>query len=228
MNYLKAFTFVEIIVSITIISLISVSWIFYFNDFIGKQEIWIHIQSFKSTINNLDYKIKKQDIFDYNIFINKNSYWYTISENNIWTDYVQNIEFDTLNNSGSISINPADGEIWELKIYSNNKKSEQVTRNWTDTININIDKETRIQSSLSWSTLNTLTLKYYNEQDWNQSKELYILDILDSTWTNSYDSLHIRNINGKKSYYDNLLQINNLPIIILFEQNWIEDKLELN
>jgi hypothetical protein len=225
MKNIKGFTFIELVVSITIITLIWTSWMFYFHDFIWKQELSTHIRSFKKVISELDYKIKKQEIFDYSIQLNKSTYWYTVSQNNIGSDYIQEAIFDTLNNSWSINIIQDTSDIWEIKVYQWIKKIEQLTRNWWDTINLELNKNTFINSSLSWSKLNSLSFNYFLNN--NEVKSFNILDILDSNM-NSYNSLEIKNISWDKTYSHNSSQINNLPIIILFEQNWIEDRLEIN
>jgi prepilin-type N-terminal cleavage/methylation domain-containing protein len=222
----KAFTFVEIIVTITIIALISSSWVFYFHDFIWKQEISIHINNFQNKISELNNDVKKHNTFDYIINFDKNSHWYTISENNIWTDYLQDVQFDTISNNWSVSVLPATNDIWEIKIYSWNKKIDEITRNWTDVINIDINKDTKINWVLSWSTLNNISFNFFNNIDYSKTKNIYILDILDNTMT-SYNSLTIENINWNIRYLHNSNELTK-PIIILFEKNWIEDRLELN
>lgn len=224
MNKTEAFTFIELIVSVTIMAIIWTSGMFYFHEFIWKKELLTHINSFENAIWELDYQVKKQDIFDYQLELEKNTFWYTISKNNIWTDFTQEAVFDSLNNSWSINIIENSSEIWEIKIYQSWKKADQITRNWSDSISIDVQKNTEIVSSLSWSKLNTLSLNYFEN---NNEKTFFILDILDNNMT-SYDSLTIRNINGKKTYLHESSQVNSLPIILLFEQNWIEEKLELN
>jgi prepilin-type N-terminal cleavage/methylation domain-containing protein len=224
MNKTKAFTFIELIVSVTIMAIIWTSGMFYFHEFIWKKELLTHLNSFENVIWDLDYQVKKQNIFDYQLKLEKNTIWYTISQNNIWTDFTQEAVFDSLNNSWSINIIEDSNEIWELKVYQWWKKIEQLTRNWSDNISIELEENTTITSSLSWSRLNTLSFNYFTQ---DEDDNFVILDILDNNMT-SYDSLTIRNISGKKSYLDESSQINNLPIILLFEQNWIEERLELN
>lgn len=222
----KAFTFVEIIVSITIISLISVSWVFYFNDFIWKQDMSIHINNFENTIQELNYNIKQHKIFDYKLHFKKNTSWYTISQNNIWVDYYQEFSFDTINNNWTINIIPSTADIWEIKIYKWKKKTDEITKNWSELVNFNIDDNITIVWTLSWSTLNTLNFIYFDNMNWKIDKNLLILDILDNI-SISQNSLTIQNINWNKQYYNNWLLLNK-PITIIFEKNWIEDKLVLN
>lgn len=221
----KAFTFIEIIVTITIISLISISGTFYFHDFIWKQELVIYMDKFNSTYKELNNEVKIQKIFDYTLNIQRHSYWYTVSKNNIWVQNIQVAIFDTQNNSWSISLKPVVNNIWEIKFYKGIKKIEQITKNGLDIVTFNVDDFSTIQSSLSWSTLNTLSFYYLNNLDpWE--KDVYILDIIDSN-NISQNSLTIENINWKKTFYNNLTPLNS-PIYILFEKNWIEDRLILN
>jgi prepilin-type N-terminal cleavage/methylation domain-containing protein len=225
MRNIKAFTFIELIVTITIISLISFTWVFYFHDFIWKQEINIHINSFENTLKELNNDIKKHNIFDYTILLDKNSSWYIISKNEIWISNKLAASFDSINNNWNISINPASWDIWELRVYKANKKINQITKNWSDIINITLKDDTSIVSTLSWSKLNTVSFKYLNSL--NIDDNIKILDILDSTGSVSYDWLTIENINWKIRYINNSNELTT-PLIILFEKNWIENKLELN
>ena len=224
MNKTKAFTFIELIVSVTIVALIWTSGMFYFYEFIWKKELLTHIKSIEKIIWNLDYKIKRQEIFDYQLDFEKNTFWYKISQNNVWTDFTQETIFDSSNASWSINIVENNNEIWELKVYQWWKKIEQLTKNWYDTISIDLEKNTTISSSLSGLKLSTISFHYFDETNKNN---LILLDILDNNMT-SYDSLKINNISGKKIYSHQSNQINNLPIILLFERNWVEEKLELN
>lgn len=224
MQNIKAFTFVELIVTITIISLISFSWVFYFHDFIWKQEINIHINSLENTIKELNNNVRKHEIFDYTIVLDKNSSWYTVTKNNVWINNHLETSFDTINNNWTLLLNPPNWDIWELKIYKAHKKINQLTKNWSDTINIILEDDTTIISTLSWSKLNTVSFQYLNPLDINDN--IVILDILDSMM-NSYNSLEIENKNWKIKYLDNSNELST-PIIILFEKNWIENKLELN
>jgi len=220
----QAFTFIELVVSITIIAIISFSGVFYFNDFIWRQEISIYVNNFEQNIKELNNNVKKQEIFDYTLELHKNSAWFTISKNNIWWNHLQNYIFDTQNKTWNITIQPSTSEIWEIKIYDWIKKINQLTKNWLESLELNINNNTTILSSLSWSQLNTVIFQYLNNQNINES--VTILDILDNSMT-SYDSLIIENISWKIKYIYNWSELST-PIIILFDKNWIEDKLELN
>lgn len=225
-NCNSGFTFVEIIVVITIIALLSVNSVFYFNDFIWKQELSYDISQLESNIIDLDADIKNQKSFDYSLYFNKNSYWYSISQNSIWNNIKQNVIFDTITWIAKINLIPSSIEIWEIVIYKWHKKIQQLTRNWSEDLDIQIEDTIHVLWSLSGSTLNKLTLQYFDLDKESELKNTYILDIIDSNDT-SYDSLKIENISGNKKYLSGS-QLMTPPIEIFFEKNWIESILELN
>jgi len=225
-NLKSGFTFIELIIVISIISLISVNSIFYFNDFIWKQELSYDISQFKNVISELDADIKNQKSFDYNINFKKNNYWYAISQNTMWNDIKQEVIFDTVSWTGIINLNPSSVEIWEVTVYKWHKKMEQFTKNGSDTINIQVDDTIHLLWTLSWSILNKLSLSYFDVNKETETKNTFILDILDKNMV-SQNSLTIQNISWKKVYnWD--LPIIETPVYIIFEKNWIESILELN
>lgn len=224
----KAFTFVEIIVCISIISLIWASWTFYFHDFIWKKELSIFIDDFNNQYNNLNQEVRTQTIFDYKLEIDKNAYWYIISKNNIWLETIQVADFDTQNNSVDISLYPQDNSDWELIIYEWWKKTQEKTSNWNISVEFNTEQDSSIRSTFSWSTLNTLDIVYLNNTE-PLAQEVYLLDILDNN-SYSHDSLIIKNISWKKSFYSDVNEANKIngPITLIFDKHWIEDKLIIN
>lgn len=228
-KYIKqtsGFTFIELIVVISIISLLSVNSIFYFNDFIWKQELSYDISQLESNINDLDLEIKNQKSFDYSLYFEKGSYWYTISQNNIWNDIKQEITFDTITWSGMINLSPALIDIWEIKIYKWHKKIQQFIQNWSESIDIKVDDTMEILWTFSWSTLNSLRLAFFDIDKETEIKNTFILDILDKNLV-SQNSLTIENISWSKIYNWNNTTLEK-PIYIVFEKNWIESTLELN
>ncbi|MDA7494800.1 type II secretion system GspH family protein [Candidatus Gracilibacteria bacterium] len=222
----NAFTFVEIIVSISIVSLIGFSGVFYFQDFIGKQNILTHIQQFENTIDELDNEIKKQEVFDYTIVINPESAGYLISKNNIGTEYKQSLTYNDNTQTGTLDIDPPVDNIWEMKIYENHKKSIHNTVSGLESIDVEMKENTRVVSVLSGAILNELQFNYFEREQINENTSIQIIDIQDNTNT-SIDTLEIENISGRKNYSYNNIDLTT-PIYIIFEYNGIEETLELN
>jgi prepilin-type N-terminal cleavage/methylation domain-containing protein len=69
-TFLKAFTLIELIIVITIITFITTSSVFYFLDFVKNQEIKQRIEVIENNIKQLDSDIKKYKIFDYELLFN--------------------------------------------------------------------------------------------------------------------------------------------------------------
>ena len=226
MSWKLGFTFIELIVVMSIIALLSVNSVFYFHDFIWKQELSYDISQLDSLINTLDTNIKKQKSFDYTLTFDKNSYWYSVSQNTIWNNISQNATFDTVSWTGIINLTPSSTEIWEVKVYKWLKKIEHLTKNWSSSIEVKVEDTTHILWTLSWSTLNKITLWYFDTNTNAELNHTLIVDIKDITET-SYDSINIRNISGNKMYLFGTTKITP-PIFITFEKNWIESILELN
>jgi len=64
---LKAFTLIELIIVISIITLITTSSVFYFLDFVNNQEIKQKIQLIENDLKELDKEVKNYKTFDYQL-----------------------------------------------------------------------------------------------------------------------------------------------------------------
>jgi prepilin-type N-terminal cleavage/methylation domain-containing protein len=64
-----AFTFIEIMVVISIISIVSFTSVFYFNDFIDSQEIKGILHNFSSQVELFDAETEQGKIYDYEVFL---------------------------------------------------------------------------------------------------------------------------------------------------------------
>jgi len=93
-NYIKWFTLIELLVIISIIIVLSISWIFYFSKQIDSLEIQSKVDNIVDNIDKLDSQVKSKKILDYSLKIKKNSLGYIVSTNNLWLDYRQNINMD--------------------------------------------------------------------------------------------------------------------------------------
>gem|GEM_PF-6246188 len=64
---IKAFTFIEILFVITIISFLSVSAVMYFHNFIDIKKLDSDLYMLKSSIEEFDIKVKNKEIYDYEL-----------------------------------------------------------------------------------------------------------------------------------------------------------------
>jgi len=118
---LLAFTLIELIVVISIITLISSTWIFYFLDFVQEQEISQKLYIVEDDIKQLDKQIKNYEILDYELQFNTTNTW-----SKSYITYINNFDSEnqelTITNTTWSWIIKAIGS-WSgiLRIYKKNK-----------------------------------------------------------------------------------------------------------
>ena len=227
----KAFTFIELIIVISIMILITTSSVFYFLDFVKNKEVGQKIQILEDNLTKLDKDVSNYKIFDYEVIfdINTHSWWYISYINNFDINNSQYIDsFNSLTWSWVIKF------LWSwtgsIKIY---KKDKFIYKTWitsSDTINYDFNQEIsyKIKSTLTWETLNDIWINYYSEDNLKPEKNnlLNLTDIntkKDKSWTN-ITKLIITNIWWKKVFYSWSLsnKITDDNIFLFFESNWVE------
>lgn len=170
----KWFTFIELLIVITIIWIISFFSFGSFFDFLKNKEFAIKINNLENIIKEEDLKINKKEIFDYEIIFDKNNDYFKIFENNysiwekiiiesIWNDIIKfKIKENNLNN---ISIKKYDlEEEIVLKEISDSKEK------------INKYNSVKIEN-IFWRK------KIY--KDWNLVKKVYLF-FEDKNWKEFY------------------------------------------
>lgn len=228
-----AFTLIELLVSITIIILISSSWIFYFIDYVKQQEINQKTQFIIDNISQLNKDIKNYKILDYEILFstqeNKNKSY--ITNINSFDSTNQNLELN--DSTGSWIIKAIWTWTWLIKIYENDKLfiSKIIDKSLDYEYNFDKYQNYKILWSYSWSFINDIYLTYISEQNIpkisnNITKINYINTKQDKSWTNIIN-LKISNIWWKISFYNNSTILNENQIYIFFENNWNEKYIEI-
>lgn len=213
------FSFVEIIVVVSLLAVISVSWGYYFHDFLENKQASIYTQNLQNYIHQLDTSLKSQDIYDYTADIKD---WYiVVSKNNSWLDAL--LDFQTNNNQWEFLISSAwESDILFYSLYKNNKKIEEKNILATQTIPIEMNNNYSLSAKLNNQTINSYEIYYYDENEW-----LQIYDIIDNN-NNRINSLRIENYWWKK-YYKNAQNntIIDTPVKIIFDMHWYEKTLIL-
>lgn len=213
------FSFVEIIVVVSLLAIISVSWGYYFHDFLENKQASIYTQNLQNYIEQLDTSLKSQDIYDYTADIKD---WYiVVSKNNSWLDTL--LDFQTNNNLWEFLISSAwESDILFYSLYKNNKKIEEKNILATQTIPIEMNNNYSLSAKLNNQTINSYEIYYYDENEW-----LQIYDIIDNN-NNRINSLRIENYWWKK-YYKNAQNntIIDTPVKIIFDMHWYEKTLIL-
>ncbi len=232
MKEIKAFTFIELLVTTSILIIMATSSVFYFFGFIDKVKLNTWIESVKSTIQELDKKVKNKDILDYKLFLKKNSlfmYYYsnTLNLNNI-LEYTGSIDYLTW--SWNIEIFPKWTSTWALKIdiYSNNKFLKDFLILWDNNLKYWFSKfkDYKISATYSWQFLNDININYFAESNTNHKKQNYLKLIkIRTNKSSDLDSIYIKNILWRKIFSDNSSSI---KLYLTFDVNWQEKTLEIN
>ncbi len=232
MKEIKAFTFIELLVTTSILIIMATSSVFYFFGFIDKVKLNTWIESVKSTIQELDKKVKNKDILDYKLFLKKNSlfmYYYsnTLNLNNI-LEYTGSIDYLTW--SWNIEIFPKWTSTWALKIdiYSNNKFLKDFLISWDNNLKYWFSKfkDYKISATYSWQFLNDININYFAESNTNHKKQNYLKLIkIRTNKSSDLDSIYIKNILWRKIFSDNSSSI---KLYLTFDVNWQEKTLEIN
>ncbi len=225
---LKAFTYIELIVVITIITLLSSTWVFYFNDFVKNQELTLKVNTIEEEFKDLDKKIKNNEIFDYETQLSTSTWskWYVYYINNFDILYNQKIDFDSINWSGTLSTNWNNSLTWSLKLYKKHKLYTSAVRQWDTNQDFSLIDEPfyKIVWTLSWEVLNDIYVNYFDEDNiFPEKNNLLILQSIntktDKTWT-GINNIVIKNIWWTKSIIWDWNNYNEL--YLFFENNWKE------
>ncbi len=226
-NKIIAFTLIEILVSITIISIVSIVTLNWFLNFLEENTIKLKTSDILNNIESLDKKIENKEIFDYEVIFDKNltNSWYIIYENIAWEEIKQ--EIDNINNSNEIkiSIKWSTWNNWYANVYKEHKISIAKKVNSTD---YDFDLENwydySIYWTLSWTTnkiLNNIKVKQIDKEE----DEIIITKISDNEWWDNINNVTIKNINWNKNLTNSWNTI--WEVFIYFEKNWIQSFIKI-
>ena len=227
----KAFTLIELLVVISIIITISVSWVFYFYDFIENQELKQKLSAIEEGLEELDKEIINYNIFDYEISLNTNTgvLWYIVHKNIFDLEKNTQIDFDFNTGTGNISIqNWVLADLWNIEAYKRGKLFYNDSKNWNSTYVWSFSQSAlyKISGSLSWKTLNDIYISYFSDSNrdiekWNLIELIAMNTKEDKTGTN-YSNLSIKSIWKKKTIGNNESEI-----YLFFENRGREDFIKI-
>ncbi len=222
-----AFTLIEILVSISIVSIISVVTLNWFLNFLEENTIKLKTSQIINKIEELDRKIKNKEIFDYEVKFDKNisNSSYIVHENIAWEDITQEIS-QINNNIAKLEIYWNPWNEWKINIYKDHKINVATTV-WTNSYNFDNEVwyDYKISWSLSWAinkTLNNLELKKIDKEE----SEIIITKITETIWWSDINKIEIKNIWGKKYLTSSWSDIS--EAFIYFEKNWAESFININ
>jgi hypothetical protein len=217
------FTFVEILVVVAILTLVSWVSISSFNRSFERQSLIDEINIFSNLIKDYDKDIWN-DITDYNIYISTWSfYYYTL--NNLYKPVIQSISFNSF--TWTIKTNDLIKRNMNLTIYFDNKKlyTVSLSSTWNYFYNVKNKWKYEFFSSISGELLNTIYVDYFTKTDIKKNIEL--TEIKDQSW-NIYTGVIIKNDLSKNKLFTTFTwQIINSDLDLKFEWFWTTTTLKL-
>lgn len=218
---IKAFTFVEILISITIIWIITSYGLYSFMNFYDNKRLNDKISYLSDIINENDKLVKNKAVYDYSINIKLDSKNIVVYKNIFDEKNYQTI--DIIWNSWTINfIKEVVSDSIFLKKYKNWKLSYLT---WTSQENLETDliwnNNYKFTSYLSWSNisfLNDIEVVYLDKSEDFKDSGVYIEKIEDSG-LNIINDLYIKNINNNISFFDSTTELNTNEVRI-YINNW--------
>ena len=232
---LKAFTLIELIIVISIITLITTSSVFYFLDFVNNQEIKQKIQLIENDLLELDKEVKNYKTFDYQLEMDTStlSWKYIVYKNIFDLNNTQKILFNNSNSfTWTIRTSWDSSFTWTLKLYKDLKLFLNTSKTWSVDYNFNFNEKQKYKMlwTLSWEVLNEIDLNYYsiNNLNPNTGNTINLTEINtqeDKNWSN-IDKLIITNIGWDKKFYSWSIsttnQLSENQLYLFFKNKWIE------
>jgi hypothetical protein len=158
-------TFIEIMIVVLIMSLISGTGFFYLHTFLGNSELASEVKIFSQELDTFENQIKKYEILTYQIDLTPWNWGYSFTKNIAGNTYAQFQTVDFMTGSGIVSSVWAVNQDWKIKVFKDGKLQEETlyNSNTTPTISLKKGKNYTIFSYFAGVLSNTLWLSYFSE-----------------------------------------------------------------
>lgn len=231
---IKAFTLIELMIVISIITITTISSTFYFLDFVKNKEISQKVELINTELKSLDKEVKDYKIFDYELNFNTStlSWKYIIYKNIFDTTNYQNVRFLSNSYIWLIETNWLSTLTWSLKLYKENKLFLNTTRTWTIDYEFTFNDKSKYKIiwTLNEENLNEIYINYFDEDNLYPEKNnfLNLIKIKKEDW-DEINNIQIKNIWWIKKFETNndWTEINGNKISLVFENNWIEKEINI-
>lgn len=217
------FTFVEILVVVAILAIVSWVSISSFNKGFERQSFSSELNIFKNLITYFDKDIGT-NLTDYTIYLSTWSFYYYYT-NNLYKSTTQSISFSSF--TWTIKTNDIVKNDIDLSIYFNNKKvnTVSISSTWSYVYNVSNKWKYEFKSYIWDSFLNSIFVEYFTKTD--IKKPIDLTTIIDWSW-NTYTWVIIKNdLWWKKVFTTFSGQLINSDINLIFEGNSLKDTLKL-
>lgn len=226
------FTMIEILFVITIISFLSVTSITYFHNFVDSKKIDADIYLIKSSIDDLDNRVKNKEVYDYEIDFSWSLY-YLYKYNQLINTQNTNFIIDEGTKSFTMSTNLTYTWAWNVKIYSWDKILSDIVLNqsWTVfTWVMDLYKDYKVKSYMdTWENL--FWINFFSEDNldssWITTNFVEANTKSDKSWLRATNFV-VKNKNNKIEFYSWSVLWSQPNIYLFFEKAGLEKSLKLS
>ena len=220
----KWFTFIELIIVVFMLSIITSSSLMYFNKSLSINNIKNHSSLIFDIINKLDSDINMSKITDYEIYINTWALFY-YKTNNLYRDIITEVDKSNL----SIKTNDTYPKVWQIYLYKNNKffTNDFLSSTWNISYDIKTPWIYKLISYIWSLELNKINFIHYSYLDLLNKKELF-LDKIEYNWGTLSGIIIKNNLSWNKWFYKYGLTPLIEDIDFYFTSNWQEVKITYN
>ncbi len=230
-----AFTLIEMLISVSIMLIIWVFWIWFLQMFFVKYDIQSIAKKIDNKFNNLDSEIKFWLNDSYELEINSESLWFILNKHFLKkADSMYLNNFDFLNASWTITTSNTSTWTWFTNFYANNKFQTTYIRSWSwDLINFSFSWSKnylyKISSMIDSKPINEYEIIYYAIDNLNNedSKKVQLVSL---SWAQLYDKIKIKNVLWKKEilwFTGTTFSWFTDSVFLNFERWWQDFQLEL-
>lgn len=207
----NAFTLIELLVVVSIITIISVGWVFYFFDFLEEQELEQNLVFLQEDFEILDREVENYEIFDYRISYTGDSQWYIINKNTSVHSELMEVDFDFWESMGHIK---AMNGTWYIEIYKNEKKTEGIPLPLSNNHEISFELP---YMRIEWPT-NSIEIHTFSKESVEQEGSFQIIGVYDreSSWGRAFSSFTLENIFGKRRLLADGIEVSEVYMLFSF------------
>lgn len=224
------FTLVEILIVISIMSIVSIVWVNSFYSYIDFQELEDKIYVINRDLKEIDDSVKSYKISDYELYVSK-WLWYYYYSNYYNSDKKQTISID-FNSWIWIIKNSSLSDYLYIKVLSNNynnsyniKPNNSFTWTFLDSINY------KITWTSSWYILNNIILNYFWDENLGYPKNddnLLKIDEINTKEDKSWSKINLLIIKNTWKWKELCWDWAKIDeVYLFFSKKWKEDKLRI-
>ena len=223
----QAFTLIELLIVVTIISIIGIASIWGFSRMRDMQDSETMTKIISNSLASFDRSIQNHEITSYEVFFDSGSLGFITN-----TDWYKNTShitymFDFLTKTGILMNKSTSTGMWNIEYWAYETQPQSnilVASGGIQAFSFPKNLEKRwyqISNSADDMNLNDLTIQYYNLTNRNSLAEEEVTLIKIEGWDGvSYSSLLVRNVLGKKVLQGSWSTLDDLEkAIITFEKN---------